>query len=174
MAETWIVMGQSVTFAANKYMFVGFNGATSGKFLHVSRLWRLNNQTAAVTGVLGFMNLYRITAQTPGTVVTPVAMDTNNAALPAQYSFNHNATAVTDGGVLFPMVWNSDEPALATGTWDEWETIVPLNQVWDTGLGNTNLQTLNLREGQGLVLKAGAALTAGLLDTVLEFTNEAT
>jgi hypothetical protein len=71
-------------------------------------------------------------------------------------------------------VWNSDEPALATGTWDEWETIVPLNLIWDTGLDNTNLQTLNLREGQGVALKAGAALTAGLLDTVIEFTNEAT
>lgn len=174
MADTWVAVYQGVAFAANKYMAVAFNASGSGRFIHVARVWRLNNQTAAVTGTLGFMEWRRITAQTAGTAVTPVALDTNNAALPGQFSFNHNASAVTDAGVMMPMVWNSDEPALATGTWDEWETIVPLNLIWDTGLDNTNLQTLNLREGQGGTIKAGAALTAGLLDTVIEFTNEGT
>jgi hypothetical protein len=173
MAETHTVTVQGTAFASNKSLLSLFNGAGSGRVLRVYRVWALNHQTAGVTGVMTAIELRRITASTGGTAQTPVKHDTNSAALVAQITAAAGPTdTVTD---LFRRVlWSGDEPAVGTGTNDEMECLPANGLLWDAGYGDSNVEPITLREGQGLSLRQPGANTIGVIDVMFEFTNSAT
>lgn len=173
MAETHTVTVQGTAFASNKSLLSLFNGAGSGRVLRVYRVWALNHQTGAVTGVMTAIELRRITASTGGTAQTPVKHDTNSAALVAQIT---SATGPTDTVTdLFRRVlWSGDEPAVGTGTNDEMECLPANGLLWDAGYGDSNVEPITLREGQGLSLRQPGANTIGVIDVMFEFTNSAT
>jgi hypothetical protein len=175
MAATFTAAYLGVTFGNNKSMAGLFNGSGSGRVLRVKRVWILNNQTTAVTGVLTTFSMRRSTAQSAGTTVTPVKHDTTSASLPSQVLCAHGATvtsATTDA--LRNWVWSNDEPSASSGTSDEFQCLVPLNCVWDAATGDADLEPLVLREGQGLDIRHSGSSTVGVADVFVEFTDAAT
>jgi hypothetical protein len=175
MAQTYTASFLGVAFGNNKSMAGVFNGAGSGRVVRIKRVWLLNNQTAAVTGVLTTFSMRRSTAQSAGTTVTPIKHDTASETAPAQVLVAHGATvtsAATDA--LRNFVWSNDEPAASSGTNDEFECLVPLNCVWDAATGDADLEALVLREGQGVDVRHSGSSAVGVVDIFIEYTLAAT
>jgi hypothetical protein len=173
MAETHTLAAIGATFASNKSMCSLFNGSGSGRVLRVYRVWVLNNQTAGVTGVLTTWTLRRITSNSGGTAIVPTKHDTNSATLAAQILSGTGCTVGLSSDVaLRAWVWSNDEPAASTGTSDEFETLIPLNCVWDS-TGDANIEPIVLREGQGISVHHSGSSAVGLADVFVEFTNAA-
>lgn len=160
------------TFANNKSMAAIFNGSGSGRIVRIQRVWMLNNQTAGVTGVLTTMNIRRTTAQSAGTAVVPVKHDTASATLPAQVLVATGATVTLTGVELRRWMWSNDEPAVSSGTSDEFECLVPLNLVWDA-TGDSDIEPLVLREGEGVSIHHPGSTAVGICDIFVEFTSDA-
>ncbi len=172
MADTYRAVFPAITFGNLKSMAGLFNGGASTKVLRILRIWALNNQTAAVTGVLVNLELRKITALSGGTAISPRKMDSNNADLDAAVYAAHGGTA-TDSDLLKKYLWSNDEPAASAATTDEWETIIALNVLWDAGFRDTSMQKYTLRAGEGIHLKCVTNTTVGNMDIVIEFTQEA-
>lgn len=174
MAATHTLAGIGVTFANGKHMLSLFNGAGSGRVLRLYRVWILNNQTAAVTGVLTTLNLRKSSAQSGGTAITPVKHDTASSNLPAQVLAAAGATVTNTADLPFrSLVWSNDEPSVSSGSSDELECMVPLNLIWDS-TGDSNIEPITLREGQGVTLHHSGTSAVGLCDVFFEFTDSAT
>ena len=170
MAQTYTVAAVGATFANNKSMLGLFNGAGSGRIIRVYRVWVLNNQTAGVTGVLTTWTMRRTTSQTGGTAITPTKHDTASETAPAQCVFATGGTVGLSADVaLRAWVWSNDEPAVSSATSDEFETLVPLNCVWDS-TGDANIEPLTLREGQGVSIHHSGSSAVGLADVFVEYT----
>lgn len=174
MAATFTVLHAGVAFGNNKSMAGLFNGAGSGRVLRVKRVWVLNNQTAAVTGVLTTFEIRRSTAQSSGTSVTPVKHDTSSSSLPAQVLSANGATVTSAAAdAVRKFVWSNDEPAASAGTSDELECLVPLNCVFDAATGDADLEPLVLREGFGIDVRHTGSSAVGVADVIIEFTDAA-
>jgi hypothetical protein len=66
-------------------------------------------------------------------------------------------------------MWSNDEPAASSATSDEFETLVPLNCVWDS-TGDANIEPIVLREGEGISVHHSGSTTVGLCDVFVEYT----
>lgn len=173
MAATFTLAAIGATFANGKHMCSLFNGVGSGRVLRLYRVWILNNQTAAVTGVLTTLGLRRTSAQSGGTVITPTKHDSASSNLPAQVLAATGATVTNTSAVEYRrFMWSNDEPAAATGSSDELECFVPLNNIWDS-TGDANVEPITLREGEGVTLHHSGTTAVGLCDIFFEFTDAA-
>jgi hypothetical protein len=169
--ETWHVYGPGITYNTSKSLADITNGDAT-KIAKVWRWWLLNNQTSAITGVVLLLVFRRLTAvSTAGTTLTPVAHDTNNAALDADITCGTGRTT-TPGSTFRRIMVSSDEPAASGGTWDELECIVPNQQIWDSGYGDANVQPMTLRQNQGMDLQQTTTSVVGVCDIDFEFTQE--
>lgn len=171
MANTYTAAALGISFAANKSMIGIYNGTGSGVIIKVYRIWILNNQTVAVTGVLTNIEIRRISNGSGGNAITPTKHVSSNPSLPAQVIVA-SAMTTTNTDLLRRIVWSTDEPvANATATIDELETLPSLCVIWDSGYTDPDVQPLTLREGEGVsVLNIGA--TVGVADFFIEFTME--
>jgi hypothetical protein len=171
MAQTYTLGGIGVTFGNGKHMLSVFNGSGSGRIIRVKRIWVLNNQTAGVTGVLTTFAIRRTSAQSAGTSITPTKHDTSSETAPAQCLFATGATVTNTGDVeLRRFMWSNDEPTASTGTSDEFECLVPLVCVWDSATGDTAIEPITLREGQGCTVQHTGTSTVGVCDIFIEYT----
>lgn len=172
MANTFVAYFLDTAFAANKSMATIFNNTGSGKIIKIWRILFLNNQLNAVSGILTSLEIRKITATSGGVSVTPVTMDSNNASL----NFNiyvRTATSDTVSDLLKTIVWSCDEPLVGGNTIDEYEMIPAFNYVWDVGYGDSNVNPLVLREGEGVVIKHNGSYAGGAtMDLSIEFTEE--
>lgn len=174
MAQTYTAAAIGAAFGNNKSMLGIFNGSGSGRVVRVYRVWVLNNQTAAVTGVLTTWTLRKSSAQSAGTAITPTKHDTTSETAPAQVLFATGGTVTLTGETEFRRwVWSNDEPSASTGTSDEFETLVPLNCVWDS-TGDSNIEPIVLREGQGLSVHHSGSSAVGTADIFVEYTLAST
>jgi len=175
MAQTYTAGFLATAFGNNKSMAAILNGSGSGRIVRIKRIWVLNNQTAAVTGVLTTWALKRSSAQSAGTAVTPTKHDTASEAMPAQVAIATGATVTQTSDVaLRTFVWSNDEPAASGATSDEFECLVPLNCIWDSATGDGDLEPIVLREGQGIDVRHTGATTVGVCDIFIEFTLAST
>ena len=172
MAATYTAASINTAFANLKSMMSIFNGSGSGKTLKVYRIWIINSQLTAVTGVVITLALRRITACTVGTPITPVKHDTNSANLPAQVIVGTNNTD-TISAVTYRLIRrDNDEPAVAgTGT-NELSMLFPMNLIWEAGYYDSNVEPLTLPEGYGIALRCETSTVVGSLDVYMEFTAE--
>jgi hypothetical protein len=171
MAATYTVASFFTNFASNKCMLSIFNESASSNVVRVYRMWALNNQIAAVIGVLTNMEIRRLTAASGGTTLTPVLHDTNSPAL-SNISLATNAT-VTPTDLFRRIIWSTDEPGNSTMTLDEFECLVPIGTIWQMGYMDSTTKPLTLRPGQGVgIINTGASL--GTVDLFMEFTVSAT
>lgn len=170
MAATYTICSPGVTFGNGKSMLAVFNGSGSGVILRVYRAWQLNNQTAGVTGVITTMALRRSTAQSGGTAVSATKHDTTSANLPAQVLIASGGT-ITDSADpdFMRYMWSNDEPAASSLTSDETETIPVLANVYDA-TGDSNLEPIVLREGEGMHMKHLGTSTVGNADFIMVIT----
>lgn len=173
MAQTYTASAIGATFASNKSMLGIFNGSGSGRIVRVYRIWTLNNQTTGVTGVLTNWTLRPTTAQSGGTAITALKHDTNSENIPAQVLIATGGTVTLGTGTLRQWMWSNDEPAASSGTSDEFECLVPLNCVWDS-TGDSNIEPLTLREGQGISVHHAGSSAVGIADVFVEFTLAST
>jgi len=175
MAETWRATAQAVAYAASKDMLDVFNGAASSQNIRVYRIYAFNNAVAAITGVLFYLELRRISTATGGTPVTPVQHSTANAALNVNTTAGHSRT-ITQGVLFRRILYQNDEPAVTTLDMDAMLTLVPYAEIWNAGYGDTNVEPILCRSGQAegvaMVTVAGGP-TTGALDNEIEFTNGA-
>ena len=170
MAKTYTAYATGIAFASNKSLLGLFNAHATRK-VKIYRVWALNNQTTAVTGVLTSMLLRKISALSAGTAVTPVQHDTGNATVDLT-----SVTCVTGGtftntadNALRQIMWSGDEPAVSSATSDELQCIVPLMCIWDS-TGDSNIEPLVLNTGEGVHLTQPGANAVGILDVAFEFT----
>lgn len=175
MAATFTAAAIGVTFGNGKHMLSLFNGVGSGRVLRVKRVYMLNNQTAAVTGVMTTMALRRTSAQSAGTSVTPSKHDTASASLPAQVLCSTGATVTNTADLeMRRWMWSNDEPATGVASIDEFECVVPLMCIWDSATGDADLEPIVLREGQGVTIQNQGTTAVGICDLFIEFTDAGT
>ncbi len=170
MAKTYTATALAVAFASNKSLLGLFNAHATRK-VKLYRVWVLNNQTSAVTGVLTSMMLRKISALSAGTAVTPVQHDTANVSVDLT-----SVTCVAGGtftntadNALRQIMWSGDEPAVSSATSDELQCIVPLMCIWDA-TGDSNIEPLTLNTNEGVHLLQPGANAVGVLDVIFEFT----
>lgn len=168
MAATYTLYSKNTVFAANKCLASVFNGVGSPVVVKLYRIYVLNNQYTAVTGVLTNLEIRKLTAATGGTTITASAHDTTNT-LNANVLCATNA-AVTPTDLYRRVLWSTDEPAAnATMTVDEFECMLPFGSVWSMGYGDANVEPITLNAGEGVgIINTGAVV--GQCDVIFEFT----
>lgn len=162
---TYYALADAVAFSANKYHISIFNDVGSGKMLAIKKLFMINVQTSAVTGVAMRLNFLRITAHSGGTVITPQACDSNNPALPSEVTVRTGATSVTDGSLLFPLVTTTDEVTAANTAVSNF-LAAGLN--W--AVEGPETQETRLRPGEGVAVKQVTSSTVGSYAWLIAFT----
>lgn len=164
--DTWTAIADAVVPANPKNHISIFNGSGSGKIIKVRKLYCINIATGTTAGVLIRVDLRRTTAQSAGTTLTPVAHDTNNAAIPAQVLIATGATT-TNGAIIIPTIILTEEylatQPLQSSMFAQFQNIV---------LEGMEVQELTLREGQGVTASQTTAGAAGSLAWVMTFTIE--
>lgn len=170
MAKTYTASALSIAFASNKSLLGIFNAHATRK-VKIYRVWVLNNQTSAVTGVLTSMLLRKISALSGGTAVTPLAHDSANVSVDLT-----SVTCVTGGtftntgdNAIRQVMWSGDEPSVSAATSDELQCIVPLMCIFDA-TGDSNIEPFTLNTNEGLHLIQPGANAIGVLDVLIEFT----
>jgi hypothetical protein len=171
MAATWHAFTSAAAYAANKHMLDVFNGAASTATVRIYRAWLFNNQTTAITGVLNFVSIFRTSASSGGTAVTPVAHNTSNAALNANTTAGTNRT-ITNGAQFRRLLMSPDEPTVSTADWDALMCLVPFAEIWNSGYGDTFVDpvTCLAATAQGFTIQS-ITQTVGTADLEIEFTN---
>lgn len=170
MANTWHSAFTGIAFASAKSMIDLFN-ADATRILRLYRIWMLNNQTSAVTGVITTMKINKLTTGVPsgGSTVTPQPHDSSNSAL--SNATSGTGRTPTRGNAYRTFLWSNDEPAVGTGSVDEMECLVPLGLIWDSGYGDSNIQPLTLRQNEGWEVQQSGSSAVGVADFDYEFTD---
>jgi hypothetical protein len=173
--NTWQAALQGATYAAaNKHLLDVFNASSSTRYIRIYRAYLFNNQTGAVTGVLNTLKICILsTSVSAGSAVTPVAMDSTNAALNANTTSGTGRTT-TIANTIRQIVHSPDEPALNTLDWDSLGTLVPFAELWNTGYGDANIQPVTCRasENRGFSIQ-NVTQTVGVADLEILFTDAA-
>jgi hypothetical protein len=131
---------------------------TSDKIVQLHKLFVVPLQTAAVTGIMLRFDANRITAHSGGTLITPEALDSTNAAVPAGVTLRTKAT-ITEGNRLFGWAVSNDEVG-ATGAIIAGAHILQgLNLMFDS----PRIQDFTLRQNQGLHIKQVTATSVAAL-----------
>lgn len=181
MANTWRVVANGIPFTTFNESMFAIHNANASAVVKIYRVILLNNQTTGFTGSQGLLHLQRLTGATIITgnwTFTPVPMDSNNSALSGiTCASKILALTPTTREVFERVAWSNDEPSLAAGNIDEFETFTPYSTIWDSAYNNAVVEPLTLRNGQTLSLvNYGFASTlpanAGLIDVITEFTVE--
>ena len=166
IGSTYVATADAVAFAANKSHVAVFNGVGSGKVVKIRKVFAVDVQTTAVTGVAVRFNFEKTTAQSAGTAITPQAMDSTSPSIPAQIVVASGAT-ITDGPLLWPYLAASDE-AGATQAF-------PSTQIMQFGnlmMEGNEIQEMTLREGEGFSVKQITSSTVGSFAWIVVFTVE--
>lgn len=170
MAKTYTASALGIAFASNKSMLAILNAHGTRK-VKIYRIWVLNNQTSAVTGVLTTMTVRKLSALTGGTAVTPVAHDTSNTSVDLT-----SVTCVTNGtatntadNAWRQILWSTDEPAVSSASNDEIQCVYPLMCVWDS-TGDSNIEPITLNTNEGLSITQPGTNAVGIADFFIEFT----
>jgi hypothetical protein len=179
MAQTYTATATGIAFASNKSMLAIMNNAGSPRIIRIKRVWMLNNGVAGVTGVLTTMTLRRIISLSAGTVVNAVRHDTNSETVASitQIAISTGATIGFDTDEFVNpyrnWVWSNDEPAAGTSSNDEFQCFIPLNCQFDSATGDTDIEPIVLRGGQGISVHHSGSSAVGSCDISIEFTMAA-
>lgn len=173
MAATFRVWAGGTAWASNKNMIDLWNPSTSAKTCNVYRVFMFNDQLTGITGLLGFIGLFRFTgAPSAGTAITPLYHKTNSTALDANTTAGTGRT-ITRGSQFRRVIGVSDEVAAGTVNVNFLYTLCPFAEIWNSGYGDTTVEPLACRAGQneGLVVGSDTGLTNGSASLEIEFTQ---
>jgi hypothetical protein len=162
---TFYALADNVAFAAAKQHISILNAVGSGKVVKVKKIFAINLQTAAITGVTIRFDVKRITTLTGGTAITPATMDTTNAALTGVTVATGGV--VTEGALLFPWLSVNEENTLTQAL-----TIAAFQQMNNLILEGNEVQEPVLRPGEGLTVKQATTSIVGTYAWLIAFTVE--
>ena len=170
MAQTFNAHFSGVAFAATKNMASIINQHAT-EVLKIRKIYLVNAQTAAVTGVVCSIELRKYSAATltGPTAITPTSLDSTNTA-PTTAVYGHAGTIGGTPATLRRIIWSSDEAAVSAATSDELENFLPLNVLYEWQ-PHSDVQPITLRQNES-VMVYNVSGAAGLLDVVIEFTKE--
>lgn len=165
---TFRVVTYSVAGANNKAMVGVVN--TGSAVIGVWRIWLVNVQVAAITGILGSFELKRITGVSGHTVLTPDTLDTADTVPAGVLCFTAGTPTGEATRALAKRRFSTDE--WVAGTVDqETNTLDFQNLIPAFDFGGSGLKPLVLRTGQGFALYERAATAQGTWDLEVEFTE---
>ena len=174
MASSWTALAQGVAFptsATAKTLFKLYNTHATQK-LNITRMWLINTQLTAVTGVFQTLSLGRYTTdQTTGlTAVTPIKHDTNDATTLTVSCGYAPTTSVTLVDTFAQFVRSGDEFATGVSKIENMYALPQLALIFDSGYGDTNCTPIVLNTNEGIALtSAGVASGVGAYDIKCEF-----
>lgn len=170
MAKTYTASAIGIAFASNKSL-LGILNAHATRKVKIYRVWQLNNQTSAVTGVLTSCSLRKLSALTGGTAITPAQHDTGNTSvdLTSVTCVTNGSATQTGDNALRVWMWSGDEPSVSSATSDEFQCIVPLMCIWDS-TGDSNIEPITLNQNEGCHVVQPGANAVGISDIFCEFT----
>lgn len=173
MANTWTAIASGVTHSTTAKVYLQlFNGGA--RTLRVYRIWVINANVTAVTGVLPVIQINRITTAASGgspVTITPVAHDSNNSALVSVTCNTANTTA-TLGALFKRITYSSDEFAVGVYKVDNLQGLPELSLIYDAGYGDSNVEPITLPINNGIVVYSpGITSAAGNCDVIIEFTD---
>lgn len=179
MAASYTINTQAITWAAGKNMLAISNHTGSGVVVDIYRIWLIHPQTAAVTGGTCLLELWQcnsVASFTAGAAQTFVKHDTSSAAVNANVLANAGTTTTLTRNTLIKRYLRvTEEFAVSTATIQAVHAnFFPLNCLWDSGYGDTTIQPLRLRAGEGVVLftpATGGGTYAGSTDICVELTS---
>lgn len=171
MANFYTLAAIGATFRPFKNMITLFNGTGSAKILKVWKVWALNNQTVAVTGVLGRLDLRLVTSISGGGALTALKHNSSIATLPAQIISAEGATC-TLSSFFRKTNWSTDEPAAISSSMDEVALIPSWSEIWNVPYNNGIIEPITLNENQGITLYFNTNSSVGQADFFIEFTAD--
>ncbi len=169
MAATYRAVASQIDFAANKNMLSVFNESGSAVIVKVYRIWVLNHQVTAVTGVLTNLEIRKLSASTGGTTITPTKHDTSSTTLTTVTCATNTTYTPTD--MYKRVVWSTDEPRgnSVAATLNEFQAMPPIALIWSQGYADANTDPIILNATEGVaVVNTGAIV--GKADLMIEFT----
>lgn len=168
---TFRAIAQDTAIGNNKSMISIVNTSGSTVILKIRKIYLINSQTTAVTGVISDFSLLRFTSHSGGTLITTTTNDTNDT-LDSSITVRTGATITGEVSTALARVeYSSDEwgvGTLDTEANDHTEQVlIPLYE-------HSNIYTkpITLRANQGIHLKHTINSTAGSFDIIVEFTQE--
>lgn len=173
MAATYTIRAGGITLpttAAAKTLLQVYNADATQK-LNITRVWLINVQLAAVTGVFQTISLGRnTTVQTAGaTALTPIKHDTSSAALTSTTANHSPTTSVTLIDTFRTMLFSGDEFATGTTKVENMQSMPNFALLWDSGYGDTATTPIVLNQNEGLsVVASGVASGVGTVDVIME------
>lgn len=178
MASTYTAYVSAYAWAASaKVLFNIWNpGATTLQTIKIRRVWFINAQTTAVTGVMSAVVSFQSTSSsgTAVTAITPVKHDTGvGTALNAGVLVNTGNTVLgTAVNTYRRMLVGSDEPAISAFKIENFYNPAT-GIVWDSGYGDANLEPITLPTGVSTGFQiVGTGTAVGNIDIAVEFTVE--
>jgi hypothetical protein len=166
--QTYHATASAVVLGNGKSMFALANTGTS--IVRVWKIFLMNAQTTAVTGVVVDFQLRTFTTMSGGTAVTPLALDSADT-LPAGIAAAHNATLTAEAAApLHQRRWSSDEwgpGTLDVESYDHGQqNSIPFYQ-WEPPM-----RPIVLRQNRGISVRCNTNTTAGSWDIQIMFTVE--
>lgn len=178
MAQTYVARtngGVAMSATGPKISIYNING--SSRVVRVYRIWACNKATGAVaTGTIVPLIIDRLNTGTPtgGTAITPVSMDSTNESLATTVDCRtgHTGGASQVANSTYRQILiTTDEPAANTLTPDEFWTIPIMNEIFNAGYKDSNVEPIVLRPQEGIEVRLNtAAPTNALFEFVALFT----
>lgn len=166
-APTYHVWTGTQTYTNGKYL-LALTNTSSAQVVKVRKLFFINGQVTAATGIMGNINVVRIGTSTGGTAVVSTATDTNDGDL-ANVTIVSSPTTVQKWGTLFPWFLTNDEIG-ATGGFPT----AMLQQLGNTLYEGPDIRPFTLRTNQGLGVIWATLNTVGNLGVLAILTVEQT
>ena len=169
LKPTFRVYAKGIAIGSNKSMLSLMNGSATPLKLKIQEIHIFNTQTTPVTGVVAEFSLLRMTGHSVGTVITPLANDSDDT-LNANVSARTGATISGENSALLQRwLWSSDEWGVGTNDVESNDHAIG-QMISDSPTPNSKAVTLNA--GQGVTIKQLTNSTAGTFDLLIVFTQE--
>ena len=162
---TFVATSTTVAIGNNKSMFSIMN--TSSLVVRVERIYIVNNQTTAISGVVSSFELRRITSHSAGTLITSQVFDSQDT-LDAGITVRTGSTVAGEGSVLRLFKFSSDEWGVGAQDVESSQNIIQAyNPVFQAA---PYMKPHTLRQNQGIHIKHTVNSTVGNFDFLIEFT----
>jgi len=164
---SFVAFSSATAIGNNKSMISITN--TSSQVVRIEKIFIINSQTTAITGIISTFEFRRITSHSLGTAITAISFDTQDT-LDAGITIRTGSTVVGEGSIMQRRIFSSDE--WGVGTQDNeslqhsWQSFTPLFN------NKEYMKPLTIRQNQGFHIKHATNSTAGTFDIVIEFTAD--
>ena len=164
-APTYYAWSGTQTVINNKYLFAMQNDSAT-QLIKVRKLFLINAQLAAATGVMVPLNVCRIGTTSGGTAITATATDPSDGAM-SGVTIVSSPTTVQLWGYLWPWLTNNDEIG-ATGGFPQ-ATMQALGNMLIEG---ADMRPLTLHQNQGVAVRWSTTSVVGTFGVLAVFTVE--